>query len=160
MKYKKLNIFLILLFLYNIKCKDCFIDNINEENQNKSPLCSLLYPTSSLLKEFNSKIDEFETIIFNRTIEKGKVETVFLNYSDVYEFHFSNFSDESDLFVNFYPLDCQINIACNDEDSINIIQISNYEYEAFSAIIQKDKINSSFIIIKPLIINPLEKKIN
>ena len=39
---------------------------------------------------------------------------------------------------------------------INITNITNYEYESFSVSIQKDKIYSSFIKIKPLI-NALEE---
>ena len=161
MESYKLNLLFFILCLYNIKCKDCYdIKIINEEKNNNSTLHSLLAPTSFLLKELNSKIDDFDTIVINRTIETGKIETVFLNSSKIYEFHFSNFSNESDLIVNFYPLDCHISISYNDEDSIYIKQISNYEYDAFSAIVLKGKINSSIIKIKPLIISFEKKKYN
>ena len=154
--------FLYVFILYEyINCKDFNIENIIKIKNNNSINYSSMTPSSFLFKESNDnledKIDDFENILVNRTIIKGKIQSEFLNGTYIYKFIFSDSINESDLIVNIYPLDCKIKIA-DDENGIIVKNISNYEYDAFSIVVPKDKINSSFIRVKPLIINQLEEK--
>ena len=146
--------FIICLYEYN-NSKELLIRNINEDNTH-SLIYSSKNPFSNNLNEYNYKEDDLVPEIIYKTIEKGKVQTEFLNYSNIYQFNFSDIDNTDDILINFYSLDCQIIIVANEED-IEIKQISNYEYDVFSAIIPNDKINSSFFKIKPLI-NLLEEK--
>ena len=146
--------FLYILCLYEfIKCKAIYIDNYNEEKVNNSIICSTKNSDLYLPNEYN---DFEKEEVFSTTLNIGKIQTIFLNSSNIYQFYFSKIKVESDLLVNIYPLDCPIQISASDE-SITIENISNYEYDAFFVIIKKEKINSSYIRIKPLI-NPLEEK--
>ena len=146
--------FLYILCLYEfIKCKTIYIDNYNEEKVNNSIICSTKNSDLYLPNEYN---DFEKEEVFSTTLNIGKIQTIFLNSSNIYQFYFSKIKVESDLLVNIYPLDCPIQISASDE-SITIENISNYEYDAFFVIIKKEKIDSSYIRIKPLI-NPLEEK--
>ena len=160
MALDKLKIFYLYIFiLYKyINCKEFYIENMYKTKNNNTISYSSMTPNSFLFKDFNDKIvDDFENImVISRTIIKGKVQTEFLDGTYIYIFNFSDINNESDLIVNLYSLDCQIKIA-DDENGIIVKNISNYEYDAFSIVVPKDKINSSFIRVKPLI-NPLEEK--
>ena len=149
-------IILFILYIYEyINCKEYYLENSNDKDIKNPIICSSINPDIHL-----SKIDEKKTInIESKVINilERNVQTEFLNSSYVYELNLSNINNKDDLFVNFYPLDCQIEILTNDEEAITLKKISNYEYDAFSAFIQKNKKNSSYIKIKPLI-NPLDDK--
>ena len=100
-------LFIICIYEY-INCKELFIKNSNEVNTNQSLICPPINPFSNNLNEYNYKIDDLVPEIINITIEKGKVQTEFLNYSNIYQFNFSGINNNSDILVNFYSLDCQI----------------------------------------------------
>ena len=148
--------FYILLFYRTIYCKDFYIkDTINEIsfiNESITPSSILL------LKEEDYKRDDFDSEVINKNINIGKVKTELLYESYIYQFNFSSNNYKGDLFVNFYPLDCQIKFAALNDDAkaITVQSITNYEYGAFSVLIKKEKIISSYIKIKPLI-NILEE---
>ena len=154
-------LFLILCFYGFIKCRNIIEKSIKEKNNN-SILCNDNSPNLSLdpLKDNNIQINGLE---INKTIEIGKIgkiQTEFLEGKYIYNFNFSNNNNlKSDLIVNLYPLDCKIIIEDIDNNGATIRKISNYEYDAFSIVIKEDKINTSFIRVKPLI-NPLEDKNN
>ena len=60
---------------------------------------------------------------------------------------FFNISNEENYVVHFYPLECKIFLTDSNGNEDNIYRISNYNYDAFYALISQ---NYSFII-KPLI---------
>ena len=130
---------------------------IKYREKNNSILYNSTNLFSYLLKENNLQIDGLENLIIKKNIKKGQMQTEILNNSLIYVFHFSDFNNQSELFVNYYPLDCQIEIEVNNKNDVTITKISNYEYDAFSIVIKKNKTNSTFIRVKPLI-NPLEEK--
>ena len=152
---QKLTVYIFLicfLFFYrDIYCKELYINNENREIDFINPSIS---PSTKLLTEE----DDFDVEIEKRTININKVQTVFLKESIIYRFNFLESEHKSDLLVNFYPLDCKIDIAISKDagNNITIQTISNYEYDAFSVFIKEDIINSSYIKIKPLI-NILEE---
>ena len=141
-------IFYILFFCKSICCKEFYLNDKNRETD-------FIYPSifDSPIKEEEYKEDDFHDKVINKNISIGRSQREFLHESEVYIFNFVNNTYESDLLINFYPLDCKIKIAAlNDAENDIIIQtISNYEYDAFSILIKEDKINSSYIKIKPLI---------
>ena len=141
-------IFLIcfLFFYWDIYCKELYINNENRE-------IDFINPSISSSTKLLTEEDDFDVEIEKRTININKVQTVFLKESIIYRFNFLESSHKNVLLVNFYPLDCKIEIAISKDagNNITIQTISNYEYDAFSVFIKKDKINSSYIKIKPLI---------
>ena len=130
-------IFLYILFLSkNIICKE-YAENINlyDVDINKTKISSSMKPDSYIFKEDSFIKSDFDSEVIKRKIEKGIVQSEILNGIYVYEFYFSNINTKEDLIVNFYPLDCQIQIVSNDENSVNIQQISNFEYNAFQSLV-------------------------
>ena len=90
-----------------------------------------------------------------KKINLGEVQSELIHNEKVYTFYFNSFNHnkENDFLIHFYPLDCNIRIISqkeNDANEIEFEKISNYEYNAFYAIIKKDKINSTFFKIKTL----------
>ena len=81
-----------------------------------------------------------------KKINLGEVQSELIYNEKVYTFYFNSFNHnkENDFLIHFYPLDCNIKIISqkeNDANEIEFEKISNYEYNAFYAIIKKDKIN-------------------
>ena len=146
-------IFILYLAIYDINCQEINLENKNKSNDNKTNKFSSKTLSFFDAKEEDLKKDDFESEIINRKIYKGTVQTELLNYSYIYEFNLIDSYKESDLILNFYPLDCQIKIVAlnSDESAINISKVSNFEYDAFSAIIKKGKIETSRFKIKALI---------
>ena len=60
-----------------------------------------------------------------------------------------NKKEDYHLLVHFYPLDCKIYLTDKDDDVSQIHNISNYNYDAFYALIHKDRTFS--FKIRPLI---------
>ena len=85
---------------------------------------------------FNFYLEEIKS-----TLNPGEVHSIFLNIDKIYTFNFnsSNNNTENDLLIHFYPLDCQIQIAKENENDNDVIieRISNFEYDAYYAIIKK-----------------------
>ena len=145
---------MLIIYEYN-NCKEFFKENLYNEDINNPFIGSSVNHDSYISIEDIFKSNNFiSDEIKKETIQKGKVQTIFLNASNKYEFDFSQFDIEDDLLVNLYPLDCQIEILSS---SGIIKQISNYEYNAFSIFIKKNIINSAKFQIQPLI-NQLEEK--
>ena len=156
--YFSFNIFLLFLLnvFLHINCKDTYKNKKYYEkylDSNNNNICTSISPDTFYFNEENYKKDDFEPEIINRIINTGKVQTEYLYNPNIYKFNFSYTGYEEDLFVHFYPLDCQIKIVAiseNDED-IKIKKISNYEYDSYFAVIKKGKLESSYFKIKPLI---------
>ena len=148
MKFEKFltnirSFFLYILLIYSFNCKEIF-----EECSNlNSPL---------LISLGNNMDSSFDSEIINKKINTGEVQTELMSNEKIYNFNFdvSNYDNKSDLFVFFHPLDCQIKIAAISSENIQIHEISNYEYNAYYAIVKKNKLNITNFKIKPLI-NPL-----
>ena len=89
-----------------------------------------------------------------KKINFGEVQTELIYKEKVYIFYFDSINNkENDLLIHFYPLDCNIKIIPkneNDNNYLRIEPISNYEYNAFYTIINKDKLNSTYFKIKVL----------
>ena len=153
--YFRINFFflyLLRLFIY-INCQSLY----NNKNTSYEKYCnSNLYNTKShsfSLNENNYKKDDFDSVIINKTIIAGIVQTETMYNPFIYKFEFSYIDIKEDLLVHFYPLDCQIKIvAINENDyNISIQNISNYDYDSYFAVIKKEKLNTSYFKIKPLI---------
>ena len=100
-----------LFFFKDIYCKELYINNENREIDFIKPSIS---PSAKLLAEE----DDFNFEIEKRTININKVQTVFLKESIIYRFNFLESEHKSDLLVNFYPLDCKIEIAVSKDQAI------------------------------------------
>ena len=161
MKYKKFIKHLYLCFLFiilgNSNCKE---KNEYEKNRNvfKNNIISLdLSPDLSSYNDNNlnaqMNLNSYPEVI-TQTIEPGQVQTILLSREKIYNFKFNsnNYNKEKDLLANFYPLDCKIK-TIEEENNIQYKKetIKNFEYDAFSALIEKDKINSTSITIQILI---------
>ena len=161
MKYKKFIKHLYLCFLFiilgNSNCKE---KNEYEKNRNvfKNDIISLdLSPDLSSYNDNNlnaqMNLNSYPEVI-TQTIEPGQVQTILLSREKIYNFKFNsnNYNKEKDLLANFYPLDCKIK-TIEEENNIQYKKetIKNFEYDAFSALIEKDKINSTSITIQILI---------
>ena len=153
-------LYYILFFCISICCKEYYINDKNKEKEFKSQSTTL--SSNPLINEEYFKSDDFDIKVKNINIIIGKVQTELLYEPYIYQFKFFETANESDLLVNFYPLDCKIKIAASNEvgNGIFIQNISNYEYDAFSVFIENETINSSYIKIKPLvnILNENNKK--
>ena len=163
MKYK---IFLIYLyFLYIIleksNCKDIFGEEC-ENNSNdfiNNYINSYLSSNISPLKDYDFKYrknSKFYPKEIRETINPGEVQSFLLLKETVYIFNIDsiNYNIENDLIIYFYSLDCEIQVTgeiVNDKNNITIEKISNYENDAFYAIIEKDKLNESYIVLNTLI---------
>ena len=170
-------LYLILAFVY-INSNNKFGEYIYDLKNNifsTSLYQNLLFSNEN---NYNYQIDSsFNPELINKTINFGEVQTEFLYNKQLYLFNINlTTSDiDNDLLIYFYPLDCQIEIEEERNDNnITIETISNYEYNAYYAIIRKENRTdkSSFKVrIKNvldenknrtyhLIINSLENKNN
>ena len=96
----------------------------------------------------------FEPDIVYKTILIGEVKTELLYNEKIYNFEIS-YPYNNKVIINFYSLDCHIKIVGqNNKGNIDIIPISNYEYDSFYAIIEGENyqdFGSTFFKIKTLI---------
>jgi hypothetical protein len=117
--------------------------------------CNIKYKEYAF-NEYNYNMDTgFDPEIIDKTINIGEVQNEILYTEKIYKFNLdlSNFNNEGDLLIHFYPLDCKIKIVAKNENDYNITikQINNYDYNIFYAIIKKDQLKSSYFKIMPLI---------
>ena len=163
MKYK---IFLIYLyFLYIIleksNCKDIFGEEC-ENNSNdfiNNYVNSYSSPNLSPFNDYNFKFKSYSKFYPQEqyeTINPGEVQSILLFKESVFMFNINslNYNTENDLIIYFYPLDCQIQITgefANEGKEITFGRISNYENNAFYTIIEKNKLNESYIVLNTLI---------
>ena len=111
----------------------------------------------SILSDFNvnNQLNSgFEPDIIYKTIQIGEVKTELLYNEKIYNFDLS-YPYNNKVIINFYSLDCHIKIVGqNNKENIDIIPISNYEYDSFYAIIESKNdqdFGSTFFKIKTLI---------
>ena len=161
MKYKKFLNHLYLCFLFiNLEIFNCKEKNEYEKNANVF-INDIIPPDLSPDLSSHNDNNLNAQINFNsypekvtQMIEPGEVRTILLFIENIFNFKFNskNYNKENDLMVNFYPLDCKIQIIEEkDNNALKIETITNFEYDAFSALIEKDKINSTSITIQILI---------
>ena len=163
MKVKRLihYCFYIILYFTAINCKDLEQLKINTINCKDNPfLSSPIFPNN---ENNNYNIDlDFAPETIKRNVNIGRVQTVPLFKDNIYYFNLnlSNYDNESQILVHFYPLDCPIKIAAENENNTNIEIISNFEYDSYYAIITKGELESTNIKIKPLIYSLNDNDIN
>ena len=145
MKYKKFLNHLYLCFLF-IKLEIFNCKEKNEYEKNTNVFINDIIPPD-LSPDLSSHNDNNlnAQINFNsypekvtQMIEPGEVRTILLFRENIYNFKFNsnNYNKENDLMVNFYPLDCKIQIIEEkDNNALKIETITNFEYDAFSALI-------------------------
>ena len=155
-------IFYITLKYTLINCKNSFgYNSFNSETiiLNSSLSSPLLSINENNLK---TKIDSYFEEVINKTINIGEVHSEYLYKEKIYIFNFdlSNYNNENEFLVYFYPLDCQIKIASENDNIINIEKISNYGNDGYYAIIKKGELNYLSIKVKPLIFSLNDYKKN
>ena len=148
--YKALCIFICLyiasLFQYML-CKDIKNQKINNIND---VLLYSTYPKQSNIDDIEG-IDNINDCSISEeisTIKIGSVQTELLHKQKKYTFNFDNFNVDNDIVVNFYSIDCLIEIYARD---VNIIKINNQTFDSFTARIPKDKISTTRFEICPII---------
>ena len=172
MKYKEflLYLYFIYIFLGKSNCEDIYINEC-ENNSNdfiNNYINSYLSSNISPLKDYDFKYrknSKFYPKEILETINPGEVQSFLLLKETVYIFNIDsiNYNIENDLIIYFYSLDCEIQVTgeiVNDKNNITIEKISNYENDAFYAIIEKDKLNESYIVLNTLIYSKDENKRN
>ena len=155
----KLQVYLKIYFFYILLFNSFFIYNQKEYYDYED--LTYLSTNVSFLNDFNLnyQIDsDIEPKNVYKTLKKGEVQTELIYNEEIYIFNFSesDYNDNNDnndnVIVHFYPLDCHIKIVGhNNEGNIDIKPISNYEYDSFYAIIEKNLLKSSIFKIKTLI---------
>ena len=163
MRFKRLihinfYIFYIILKYTAINSKEFEINSFNCKNN------SFLYSPISPINEkndYNMKHNFYQEIIGIK-INIGRVQYVPLYNENIYYFNLnlSNYNNESEFLVHFYPFDCHIEIEAEKDKNINFEKISNFEYDSYYVIIKKGELESINIKIKPLIysLNEIKKK--
>ena len=152
-KYETIINFFLINILFFSNCIYSKKIYINEKNEEKSFFTQNVSPLSFILKEEDYAKEDFY-LEKNINISISEVHTEPLYDSYIYKFDFFGNNKESDLLINFYPLDCQIKIAVlndNGHEGIIMQSISNYENDAYSFLIPNQKINFTYFKIKPLI---------
>ena len=82
-------------------------------------------------------------------IEPQKVHIKYLYYSKINSFNFIGKNELNNLLVNFYSIDCDIDVKTNpDKENANITKIKN---DVTSIIINKNRIKKVSLEVKPLI---------
>ena len=140
-------IYLILIFVY-VYTKNQFGEYKYDLSKNIIT-SSFQNQLSSNTNNYNYQINSsFNPELINKIINFGEVQTEFLYDKKMYLFNInlSTYKIDNDLLIYFYPLDCQIEI----DNNIKIETISNYEYNAYYAIIEKDKIEKTNFKIRVL----------
>ena len=166
MRFKRLihinlYIFYIILISTAINSKDIEQFEIHSFNcKNNSFLSSPI----NLINEKNDYYMEppFNQKIIELKINFGQVQTEKIYHENIYSFNlnFSNYDNESEFLVHFYPLNFHIKIEAENDQNINIEKISNFEYDSYYAIIKKGELQSTNIKIQPLIYSLNEIKKN
>ena len=132
--------FLFLYFLIsNLYCKDIYEENIYD---------------NIIKKQFIQ--EDNKNKIINYELTPGKVYNLNLYKLTTTNIKFLNISKGENYVVHFYPLECKIYLTDSKDNIDNIYKISNYNYDAFYALITID--NNTFNV-KPLI-NLLNEEIN
>ena len=158
MKFNKLFTILYFYFLCLILgyCKEDFkyeCENNSNDDNNK-----IYYSYSSNnfspLYANNIMKSNFYPENINISLNPGEAHSIYLYIDKIYILNFnpSNHNIENDLLIHFYPLDCQIKIVEENENDndMTIETISNYEYDAFSTLIKKDKLTTTIFKIRAL----------
>ena len=159
-------LFFIFLNVY-IKCSE---ENIRNYNSIKNDIYSTdftPYPSFlNIIFDKNLENDSgFYPEIKKRIINLMTVQTELIFKEKIYIFNLEqtnnlNKNDNNNYIIHFYPLDCHIKIAIeNNKSIINTTKISNYDYDAFSIIIPGNELNST-IKLKTLITSNDEYKKN
>ena len=146
-------LFFIFLNVY-IKCSE---ENIRNYNSIKNDIYSTDFtPYPSFLNIiFDKNLENnsgFYPEIKKRIINLMTVQTELIFKEKIYIFNLEqtnniNNNDNNNYIIHFYPLDCHIKIAIeNNKSIINTTKISNYDYDAFSIIIPWNELNSTIHI--------------
>ena len=138
----------ILSIYKHILCKD--IKNKNSPNiidsypSLKSPEKSDVYNDKIKYNNNNNNSREIK-----RVINIGQIQNEPLYNHKIHMFNFANSDADNDIIVHFYSIDCPIEIYEKD-NNINITNIKYYEFDAFLAIVPKDKLSSTEFQIWPI----------
>ena len=166
MKFKKRffinNQFLFLIFI-NVYI-NCIQDNLENSNElkNSISLKNFSYNHSFFNDFFNNNLQMnsgFDPEIHNKIINLNEVQSELIFKKKLYIFKFNNESE--DYLIHFYPLDCTIKIAIeNNTTNIDIITIKNYDYDSFSIKMPAKQLGKVSIKLKTLITSNDEYKKN
>ena len=130
-KFKvQIKFFFLYFLISNLYCKHIYNENINNNN----------------LKQI--KKDNKEDTFLNYVLEYGNVYNLNLYLLKTTNIEMKK-KKNYHLLVHFFPLDCKIYLTDKDDDVSQIHNISNYNYDAFYALIHKDRTFS--FKIRPLI---------
>ena len=164
MKFKKI-FFKDIYFLFLI-CINLYINCIQENPENNNELINYIHssnfsPYPSFLNDIlinNLQMtSDFDPEIHNRIIMLNDVQSELIFKEKIYVFNFNQNDNKNEDYedyylIHFYPLDCHIKIAIeNNKNNADIIKINNYEYDAFSVKIHKDDLEEVNIKLKTLI---------
>ena len=135
----QIKFFFLSFLISNLYCKDIYEENIYD---------------NIIKKQIFQK--ENKTKIINYELTPGKVYNLNLYKLTTTNIRFLNISKGENYAVHFYPLECKIYLTDSNDNIDNIYKISNYNYDAFYALITID--NNTFNV-KPLI-NLINEEIN
>ena len=124
--------FFLSLLISNINNKDIYKKNSN--------------------KNINEKIylqDDIKDKLLVNELKLGKVYKINLYALNTTSILFLKKETEYNILVHFYPLECKIYLTDSYDHEDKIYNISNYEYDAYYTLIEKDDTTS--FKIKPLI---------
>ena len=139
----------ILSIYTHIFCKDIK----NKKSQNiidsypslQSPEQSDVYNDKI---KYNNNIDNNSREV-KQVIKIGQVQNEPLYNEKLHIFNFTNSSVDNNIIVHFYSIDCPIEIY-EKNNSINITNIKHYEFDAFLAIVPKEKLSLTEFQIRPI----------
>ena len=162
-------LFFIFLNLY-IKGSEENIRNYNSFTNDIYSTDFTPYPSFfNTIFDKNLQINsDFDPEIKKRIINLMTVQTELIFKEKIYIFNLEqtnninkNYNNNNNYIIHFYPLDCHIKIAIENNISIiNTTKISNYDYDAFSIIIPGNELNFTNIKLKTLITSNDEYKKN
>ena len=139
----KFNIIFIYMIIFLIIIK----------SQEESDLYKIENNLFSFQKEIIINNDEIsqDYEMIEEKIEIGKIYKEYLYYPYEYVYNFNTNEFEGDIVrIHFYSFDSEVEIYLSDSISYKKINKINHYDNAFYVDINKDKINTSSIIIKPL----------
>ena len=126
--------FFLYFLISNLYCKDIYNQNINDNIKAKQ----------IIQDQKEDKVDN----ITNYILEYGNVYNLNLYFLKTINIKM-NKKEDYHLLVHFYPLDCKIYLTDEKDNEDRFHNISNYNYDAFYALIHKDRTFS--FKIRPLI---------
>ena len=94
---------------------------------------------------------------YDYDLELGKIQIKYLNFKKKNQFTFKliNETKQNDLLINFYSIDCGINIIKKNKDSKAKVRITGNNIisktNIFSFVIKSNEINNIQLLVKPFI---------